>query len=593
MFSLSKKTLLISPIFIFITCLLLSNLTPPFQAPDEADHTIRAYLLTHGVIRLESPQGKSSGGLVDSNLILFMDAFRLAPDNKVSFELTKETDTLYWSKNKVFSSAPGTGYYFPLIYLPQALGLGIGQYLKFSIANTYKLARISSLFFFCIFIGISFWIYKPPILVVALLAIPMSLFQTASTSLDVFANALTILSISLFLRFAVDSNFYLKKQIVLLCLAIFLVGASRPQAFPLVLLIFYLSFNRKKLFLLICGIITSLLILLWLGYSIPSTVDQRVSTGAPMLTLINYYCQHPLQFAQITYNTLADDFQRSVIIKSFMGLLGWFDLYFSLTQYWILYILLLLILVLSIPVKKIKLNLWQIILLITGALCVLLVFLSLLVAWNSHPAKIIYGIQGRYFLIPALLFAYIIPSANLNMRIQQYINYFLLFILFVISSYFTSNLLLNRYFIPTDRSLSENINFIKPNSELRSLILNKQNPNSFNLPLGNLRPLKGFGILFKNNIQNSTSSNDYIVLTTETGDTLSIPLESKEIENGRYKLFELDRKPYTKMKIEINSNAEIEILGSRNPFNQSIEPCFIYSMGDTGEKRFTPGCPAF
>lgn len=593
MFTFSKNTFLITPILIFITCLLLSNLTPPFQAADEADHTIRAYLLTHGVIRLDSPQGKSSGGFVDSNLILFMDAFRLAPDNKVSIDLIKATDDLRWSENKIFSSAPGTGYYFPLIYLPQALGLGIGQSLKFSISNTYKIARIFALFFFCIVLGFAFWVYKPPILVIALLVIPMSLFQTASTSLDVVANGLTILSLSLFLRIAVNKNFYSKKLVLLLCLSIFLVGASRPQAFPLVLLIFYLSFNRKNTFLLICGIVTCLSILAWLGFSIPTIVDKRVSLGAPMLTLIGYYCQHPLHLAQITYSTLADDFQRSVIIKSFMGLLGWFDLYFSIAQYWILYGLLFLILVLSIPIKKIKLHSWQIILLISGILCIFLIFLAVLVAWNTHPAKIIYGIQGRYFLIPALLFAYIIPGTNDDRNIRGYINYFILFILLVLSSYFTSNLLLTRYFIPTDRSLSENINFIKPNSELEPLALNSQNPLTFNLPLGNIRPLKGFAVLLKNGMPSSSSYYGQIEFTTLTGERLLIPIESKEIENGRYKLFELDRKPYIKMKIEVNSNAEIEILGSRNPFNQSIEPCFIYIMGDTGEKRFTLGCPAF
>ena len=39
-----------------------------------------------------------------------------------------------------------------------------------------------------------------------------------------------------------------------------------------------------------------------------------------------------------------------------------------------------------------------------------LVFFALLIGWTPHPAPIIQGVQGRYFIVPALLLGYVLAG---------------------------------------------------------------------------------------------------------------------------------------------------------------------------------------
>jgi uncharacterized membrane protein len=41
----------------------------------------------------------------------------------------------------------------------------------------------------------------------------------------------------------------------------------------------------------------------------------------------------------------------------------------------------------------------------------LLIFLALLITWTPHPAVVVNGVQGRYFVVPALLAAYALSGS--------------------------------------------------------------------------------------------------------------------------------------------------------------------------------------
>ena len=109
-----------------IGCSILSVIIPPFQSPDEHDHIKRAYLLSKGVLVLDRPEGTSSGGYVDSGLLNFMAVIGVV-HRKLSAKEVSSWSTIEWSGNRIYSPAPGAGYYFPAIYFPQALGLWVGE----------------------------------------------------------------------------------------------------------------------------------------------------------------------------------------------------------------------------------------------------------------------------------------------------------------------------------------------------------------------------------------------------------------------------------------------------------------------------------
>ncbi|NMQ06099.1 DUF2142 domain-containing protein [Candidatus Accumulibacter phosphatis] len=232
---------LLFPVALFLACFLSSVIIPPFQSPDEFDHVKRAYLLTQGRIVLDSPEGNSSGGMIDTGLLAYMRSYGnvpFHPDRKLSADEIDEAKSIQWAGAKEFSPAPGTGYYFPLIYAPQATGLIIGEMLGVSVEQSYRLARFFVLVFASLIIAIAFLIHPPSPLVAALLVIPMSLFQFSSASLDGLSTAVSILAISVFMRIAVEKKQARPWLLPVLTGSVILVVGCRVHLLPLILLIF-------------------------------------------------------------------------------------------------------------------------------------------------------------------------------------------------------------------------------------------------------------------------------------------------------------------------------------------------------------------
>lgn len=202
LFSFIYKQLLFS---ILIACGVLSIIIPPFQSPDEQDHIKRAYLLGKGVLVLDRAEAQSSGGYIDDGLYKFTQSYGSVKD-KLSKEEISSANEIEWSGVTVYNEFPGTGYYFPAIYLPQAIGLFIGELLEFNVDHSYRLARAFALFAIILLFYAAFRLYPPNPLVLALISIPMTLFQFSSASLDGVSTALAVFSISSFLKIANDRD---------------------------------------------------------------------------------------------------------------------------------------------------------------------------------------------------------------------------------------------------------------------------------------------------------------------------------------------------------------------------------------------------
>jgi hypothetical protein len=120
--------------FVFIAVLFVSSMftaaaTPPFQSPDEFAHVQRAYLLSKGTVLLDAPEGMLPGGMIDTGLMAYMNAYGgypFYPEKKVSPEVVTSAKNIDWSGAKEFIYNP-TALYFPLVYAPQAFGLALGE----------------------------------------------------------------------------------------------------------------------------------------------------------------------------------------------------------------------------------------------------------------------------------------------------------------------------------------------------------------------------------------------------------------------------------------------------------------------------------
>jgi uncharacterized membrane protein len=529
-------------LLLFLIGSFYSLLIPPFQSPDEQDHLKRAYLLSKGRIAMETPDGQSTGGYIDSGLISYMAQYHYIAGNqhkKLTADVHQKASTIEWSGEEQFSPCPGVNYYLPLIYLPQATGLVLGQMLDLTVSQSYHLARYSALISSLIIILAAFCIQRPSVFIVAVLLIPLALFQFVATSQDGFATALVVLAGSLFLRITREYNSALFWG---MCIAILLLATSRINLTPMLLMPFiatYVASKRVKCYLISASVV--LLSMSWILYAVLTTVDNRIGIGAPTTEVAAYYLRSPLTFISVLVNTLKDIQTLNFYIASFIGVLGWLEVSIGDKYIVIVFFCLLLIFISSISYKSLKAEQFQrFSLAFIAIVSMLLIFFLLLVTWNKHPAEVIQGVQGRYFWGPIILLGLALTTdvGSFSLFRKLLISAAMVCIL-GISVFITPNVLLSRYF------------------------LQPKQPQS--IPLVELRK--------KNTVIEYKENNEVV----EKGGFV----DSSEYRNGEIVLvgwayFTKDEKLFLSNKIEV-SNAKYITVERPDVVNAMADETFIYS----------------
>jgi uncharacterized membrane protein len=176
-------------------------------------------------------------------------------------------------------------------------------------------------------------------------------------------------------------------------------------------------------------------------------VDARVDVGESKFKIVTYYLSHPSVAFDLAWHTIESKwlFYRN----SFIGVLGWLDTNFRGGFYSISSCLILLILFTSISYRSLKnYPLARLSLVFGGLSSIILIFVALLLNWSEHPAKIISGVQGRYFTIPILMIGATISFRVMPARTKRFIvplSLLLVWIVYAATS--TIRLLLERYWL--------------------------------------------------------------------------------------------------------------------------------------------------
>ena len=441
--------------FALLIGMIVSLLIPPFQSPDEFDHIKRAYLLSKGQLFLESPKNSSSGGQIDSGLLNYMKAFEDLPTkekNKVTREKIEESKRERWTATSSFSSAPGTGYYLPLIYFPQTVGLLIGKSLDLTIDHSYRLVRFLSLGISLAILGFSIRIFPTNFLALAFLVLPMTVFQLVSASIDGMSTAIGILSISIFMRAADKRLSYPNWASWLLAISLLLLVTSRAHLLPLVAMPLFVFFFRKKKIDFFLFLAVTIITLVWLYVALHYTVDLRDIKPEKKYTvihIISHYLSEPSAFFAVIWSTLVNSEIRQFYQMSFIGVLGWLDVPLERWFYNLSILLCIFLGILSIQWNNIKSD-WpaRACLLGFSVISTLMVFFLLLVSWTPHPAVTISGVQGRYFLMPFILLAYSLSgSTNTFSTRNKYVALPLIYFYCLIVSFIMPQTLIYRYFL--------------------------------------------------------------------------------------------------------------------------------------------------
>ena len=412
---LPKNTKKLWPLFcaiLFAACALIAQVIPPLQSPDENSHLSRAYAITQGDFFLDTRANESSGLKIDYGLLYFIDGYMQFITKSKSEISQIDKDNLakqQWQFESVHIQQPGTGYYNPLVYMPQAMGLWLGQAFKLSILNSYKLARLITTFVVLFLIALSFSLYRPNPLVFGLVLLPMSIFQILMPTIDGLSHGLTLLCLCWFFA-ARGMNFDLKKYLLFAFLIVFLI-TTRIHALPLLLLLFIVnpinSISKTRRWTIF--LISFSAVILWAGWALMHTTDLRVVRSLSTLKIIEFYLSNPVKWAEIFYNTLSSQEIWLHYGKTFIGVLGWLKL--SLPEWYYLYCAAILVVLAVISLPKLNFlntarKLEHSYFFVLAILSALIVWNMLLFTWTPFPNDVIGGVQGRYFWIPACIFAF-------------------------------------------------------------------------------------------------------------------------------------------------------------------------------------------
>lgn len=396
---------------------VFSALIPPMQSPDENDHIKRAYLLSV-LSHTETKPGLSTGGYFDDALqqyqVVMFQGLSTKPNARMTDALAANAASLKWSNQKQYVDMAGAAPYFPLGYLPQAIGLRLGESLKLGVGASYRLARAATLITVAAIIAYAFTIFPPNALVICLLALPMTMFQLSSASADGMSFAWTVLAASLFRRGMERDRPFPLLWCVLLIVAPFMIATSRPQLIGILALAPVVFFLRKDRRALVGSIVAALLAVGWVIYGASHTVDLRWPRSITTGQAVKFYLNHPIDLALMLWRTLSNPAILDTYWRQFVGVLGWLDRPMQPATYVVAAAGLLAAIALSYA-RRVEM-LARCVPLLVSVSAVGLTLVALLVTWTDLHSQTVIGVQGRYFTAPAILAAYALSTPEVSAR---------------------------------------------------------------------------------------------------------------------------------------------------------------------------------
>lgn len=430
--------------------LMFLLITPPFQAPDEGNHYFRAFQVSEGRLKAEKQDDGVGGTLPASLLYTFQHVSRdipFHPENKQKIgDILSLIDLPLQKKEREFIHFPNTALYSPVPYLPQASGIFVGKLFGLSPILLMYMGRVSNLLVWLILIYLAIKItpvYKWVFLLLSLT--PMSLFQAASLSADVFTNGISFLFISLILQIAYGEKKTPSSHIIyLLILLTVLLSLSKQVYFILPLLFLIIPRNKigslKKYYALFLLLFFLSLASMMFWYFSVSDISREVfriylPNTKPAVhpgKQVSFILSYPVKFLEIMVNTFMREGRG--YLEQFIGILGWLDT--KLPGFIInSYLAVLCVIALIENRKNIRISIKdKLILFCTSVICIVLVFLAMYIGWSRVGYNFIEGVQGRYFIpispvIFLLLYNKKITVGTERVRWKIFISSFVLLVL--------------------------------------------------------------------------------------------------------------------------------------------------------------------
>lgn len=426
----------------FSCCMALTTMVPIGQVPDSMAHVARAAALTRGVIfgSIEDitapdrniPPFKYSGVKIDSGLKNTVEGsvdypkelFDKPAPKLTQDELSAEFNTK-WSNKLVFVGCPNSLQYFPIFYIPSAIGLGVGHAIGLSPYMSLVAARILNSIAF-IFIG---WLAlrlakHGKILIFAGLTFPTTLYLTAGMNQDGLCIAFACLAAAILTRAIQEDDKKVANTLRWIAGGLLAaVIASKPPYMPILILLllpFGQEFVNRCKKIIICALPG----LIWFGillafYHVNFLSIKSYHPGAwwngpqdmrdfkVASDNIHVLMQNPARLWYAFSNTFLSDWLAWLV--AMVGEFGNYNLFLPSNWYKI-YALAIICMLFSLFLQETKLRLKFMekgFVLCAVFISIYAVLMSIYVSWANAGDTYTTGFNGRYLLplVPFLLFA--------------------------------------------------------------------------------------------------------------------------------------------------------------------------------------------
>ena len=394
-------------LFAALAALLVAPTMPPFQNADEANHLYRADQISHiGLLARRLPDTEQ-GGWIDAGLPRAAARFSSIPfhvGRKVSRGMYQPER---WGR-RIPAGFPNTAIYPPSFYLPQALALAAARALRRPVLQGILAARLATAAA-TILLGTAAialagaaapWLFS-------LLLLPMSLSLTAAAAQDAPLLGCTALAAALVARLRRQGSL---PDLLAATLLLAMVGMARPPYAGFALLLLAGRAPLRVRLAAIAAVLAS--VLGWALLNGPHVV-LPVSPTAQARGLM----AAPWRLFSILPATARA--HGPALLRSFIGEPGWLDVDLPNAYHALACLILAAALLLGVgtqpssrwrlPTPRWRPAEWAGLFGILAAACG--VMLVQYLTWTATGAAVIEGLQGRYFIPPALMLAALAPAS--------------------------------------------------------------------------------------------------------------------------------------------------------------------------------------
>lgn len=280
------ENLEIAFVIIALSCGICSSLfTPPFNVLDEKQHFVKSYQIAS--LDFSGRNERKISWI--SNIKDFWDYESFPDGHIIPYESNDEKQEFInkfssneYSYYKYYRSTAGS--YTPISYIPSAIGIMIGKFVRLPFIYVFYLGRIFSLFIYT-FLGYLILKYiklinlKP--LVFAMLLLPSMLYTVSGYSADSMTYIFSIATVVLYLNMLIAENKLLNKRSIIIYIIISsLTCLSKIAYAPLCILILsvpnskFESISKAKYYKFISILISGLATLFALKWASASSINQ-------------------------------------------------------------------------------------------------------------------------------------------------------------------------------------------------------------------------------------------------------------------------------------------------------------------------------